>query len=399
MMHSYHLCHDFNRALPVEAFARANVHQVSDLIQLLLAVYRQICALGQELANQAVDVLVTASLPRAMRVAEVNGYTSVLRDLGVLGHLPALVVSHALAHRQRHPIKRCTEALHRRRGRRVAHLHQHQVAAGPFNQCTDRRCIGLAFDQVTFPVSWHKAVFNFRRAHVNTDHVGNLPTTVNAATARSSRALALTQADDQLLTQLANRQGVDRVIDGLTTDVGVFKTGNAHAAQLAGNLLWRKALAQQGDNQLKQFAAGQQPSLRPTGLAPGKSSALSSMGNVRSFRPTVTTQLSADCGWTTAQQTGDCSLTQAVQLADLDRDAFFNAEFVIGHRADTLPKGSGVALSFRGRPAFAARRFNRLASRSVINGGDVPSVRNGSPAGIFLSWKSCRYQRSMTLCH
>ncbi len=36
MMHSYHLCHDFNRALPVEAFARANVHQVSDLIQLLL---------------------------------------------------------------------------------------------------------------------------------------------------------------------------------------------------------------------------------------------------------------------------------------------------------------------------------------------------------------------------
>ena len=36
-MHSHHFCHYFNRALPVEAFARANVHQVSDLIQLLLA--------------------------------------------------------------------------------------------------------------------------------------------------------------------------------------------------------------------------------------------------------------------------------------------------------------------------------------------------------------------------
>jgi hypothetical protein len=67
MMHSDHLCHDFNRALPVEAFAWANVHQVSDLIQLLLAVYRQVCAFGQELTDQAVDVLVAAALPRAVR--------------------------------------------------------------------------------------------------------------------------------------------------------------------------------------------------------------------------------------------------------------------------------------------------------------------------------------------
>jgi hypothetical protein len=32
----------------------------------------------------------------------------------VPGHLPALVVSHALAHRQRHAVERRTEALHRR---------------------------------------------------------------------------------------------------------------------------------------------------------------------------------------------------------------------------------------------------------------------------------------------
>jgi hypothetical protein len=69
MMHSHHFCHDFNRALPVEAFARANVHQVRNLIQQLLAVYRQVSALGQELADQSVNVLVAATLPRAVRVA------------------------------------------------------------------------------------------------------------------------------------------------------------------------------------------------------------------------------------------------------------------------------------------------------------------------------------------
>jgi hypothetical protein len=113
MVHSDHLCHDFNRALPVEAFARANVHQVSNLIQLLLAVYRQGCAFWQKLSDQAVDVLVVAALLRAVRVAEVNSHTRVLRNLGVLGHLSPLVVGHALAHRQWHANKRCTEALQR----------------------------------------------------------------------------------------------------------------------------------------------------------------------------------------------------------------------------------------------------------------------------------------------
>jgi hypothetical protein len=39
-----------------------------DGIQFLLAMYRQVCALRQILADQAVDVLVAAALPRAMRV-------------------------------------------------------------------------------------------------------------------------------------------------------------------------------------------------------------------------------------------------------------------------------------------------------------------------------------------
>ena len=48
----------------------------------------------------------------------------------------------------------------------------------------------------------------------------------------------------QLLTQLADRQGIDRVIDRLTTDVGISEVGYGHAAQLAGNLLGRQTLTQ-----------------------------------------------------------------------------------------------------------------------------------------------------------
>ena len=155
-MHSLHFSHGLYRALAVEAFARANVHQVSDFIQLLLAVYRQVCAFGHELANQAVNILVAAALPRAVRVAEVNRHAHVLRDLGVLGQLPALIVGHALAHRQRNPVKRCAEALHCRPARRITHFHQHQIAACSLNQGADQRSNALALDQIARPMTRHR---------------------------------------------------------------------------------------------------------------------------------------------------------------------------------------------------------------------------------------------------
>lgn len=63
---------------------------------------------------------------------------------------------------------------------------------------------------------------------------------IHAARARSARRLALAKVDDQPLTQLADRQGMDRVIDRLATGVGVSEAGNIHAAQFAGILLGDK---------------------------------------------------------------------------------------------------------------------------------------------------------------
>lgn len=61
MMHSYHLFHDLNGALPIETCAWATVHQVGNLITPLLAVSRQHHTIGQELSNPA---LMFPLLPR-----------------------------------------------------------------------------------------------------------------------------------------------------------------------------------------------------------------------------------------------------------------------------------------------------------------------------------------------
>lgn len=60
---------------------------------------------------------------------------------------------------------------------------------------------------------------------------------------------------------------------------------------------------------------------------------------------TDTIKLSADGRRTAIEHPGDGSLTQALELAKLNRDAFFNTEFLERH-AYTVLDWSSVALSF-----------------------------------------------------
>ncbi len=185
----HHLTHNFDGALEVEALTRSHVQLQCNSVEFFLAVYRQVRALGQILADQAIYVFVAAALPRAMGVAEVNCHPGLLGDFSMPRHFSALVVGHALAHRQRHAIERCTEAFHRRGRRRVVHLYQHQVATGTFHQRAYRRGVGLALDQIAFPMPWHQPVFDLRWAHMDADHLGDLAASIHAARARPSRRL------------------------------------------------------------------------------------------------------------------------------------------------------------------------------------------------------------------
>lgn len=64
---------------------------MSNRIQFVCAILAEVRPLWKVLAEQTIGVLVAASLPRALRVAEIDVETSIDPELGVLCHLGALV--------------------------------------------------------------------------------------------------------------------------------------------------------------------------------------------------------------------------------------------------------------------------------------------------------------------
>ena len=63
---------DMQRRAEVVALAGLPVEVIRHDVELIFAVDRQFCPLTQVLAQQAICVLASASLPRALRVAEVQ---------------------------------------------------------------------------------------------------------------------------------------------------------------------------------------------------------------------------------------------------------------------------------------------------------------------------------------
>ena len=61
------------------------------MVEVVLAVGGQVGAFGEELADEAVEVLVGAALPGRVRVAEVDGDTGGDAERGVGGEFGALV--------------------------------------------------------------------------------------------------------------------------------------------------------------------------------------------------------------------------------------------------------------------------------------------------------------------
>lgn len=287
-----------------------------------------------------------------MRLTEVNSHSSTLGDLGMTHHFPALVVGQRFTRSPRHAVQRGNETLDSRGGGCVVHLHQHQITRAEFYQSSHRRSIGFALDQVTFPVTRRQAILHLRWSHMNTDQVGDLVTTVNLARAGAATGFALAQADDQRLAKLTDGQRVNGVVDCLATDVHVFKIWEFHISKLAGNLLRRKALSRQMYHQVEQLTVRQQLALRTAGGATLAHVLLSLARPVIVGLGAVATKLAADGRGTSIKHSGDGSLAQTLKLAKLDRDAFFDTEFLVGH-GNTVPDWSGVALSFCRRQDFS----------------------------------------------
>lgn len=131
--------------------------RVADIIQRM--------PLGQELPDQPVDVLATGALPRAMRITEEHLNARSCRQTPMFGHLAALVIGQGGAEGRRYRPQRLPESPVGTPGIVPFQLEQADVAAAPLIQDTHGlRGLGLADDQIAFPVSGGEPVQCFGRA-------------------------------------------------------------------------------------------------------------------------------------------------------------------------------------------------------------------------------------------
>src|SRR4051794_670354 len=85
------LVQSLGRCSPAQGLSRPAVEGDRHGCKVLGAVHAEVGALWKVLAQQPVGVLVRATLPGAVRVAEVDRHASLDPELGVLGHFRSLI--------------------------------------------------------------------------------------------------------------------------------------------------------------------------------------------------------------------------------------------------------------------------------------------------------------------
>ena len=234
---------DFQGRGKVETFSRSRVQPMGDGVQLALGVARQVGALGQVLAQQAIRILVGAALPGAVRIGKEHPDCEPLRQALVLGHLFPAIIGQRFAQQRGHVPEFLGEALSGTRRIRPVHPGQNDQARGPLHQGADGRAIAGPLDEVAFPVARHGAGGHVGGALGNRRHVGDLATSIRPPRPRPARLARLTQRRQQFAPQGAAWQHIQAHIDGLGRELFAHVV-RIRAFETPGNLLGRAALGQ-----------------------------------------------------------------------------------------------------------------------------------------------------------
>jgi len=155
---------DFQGRGKVETLPRARVQAMGDGVQRTLGVTRQVRALGQVLAQQAIRILVGATLPGAVRIGNEDLDREPLGQFLVFGHLFPSIVRQGFPQQGGHMPEFFCKALAGTRGIGPVHPGQDDQACGPFPQGPDGRPIAGALDEIAFPVARHRAGGHLGRA-------------------------------------------------------------------------------------------------------------------------------------------------------------------------------------------------------------------------------------------
>jgi hypothetical protein len=190
---------------------------------------RQIGALGQVAAHQAVGVLVGGTLPGAVGITEEDRHVQGAGELQVPGHLGAAVVSQRLAKRRRDLAEAALEGLDdAARGAVVGQTHEQELAAGALDQGADGGLAASALDEVALPVAGLQAVEHMRRAHADGGDVLDAREAAAAPAVQTAPGVAaLPKVRDEFGLQRGSGQVVDGPIDGLVTDIQRLRRATA----------------------------------------------------------------------------------------------------------------------------------------------------------------------------
>ena len=163
------------RHAPVLDFPESPTYPIGNRIKLRLVVPGQIRALEQERANRAIGILIDASPPWAVRIAEIHRNPRMGAELPV-GYLFAAVTRPCIA----------------------------------LNPLAERTLVSRDFDQVALPVFRELAIHNLERAHMDALPVGQVPTAILTIwNATGVWAACPVQTGNTFLARISPEWGVD----------------------------------------------------------------------------------------------------------------------------------------------------------------------------------------------
>ncbi len=329
--------------------ARSVVEQVGNRIEFLLAVHRQIRALGQVLADQAVGVLAGTALPVAVRVTEVHHHAGVGRQFGVACHLLALVVCQRLAHGFGDAAQLGRETFQGRGGRRIGQLDQHHQAGAALEQNAHGRAVARTLDEIALPVAGEGPVVGLGWAHMDAQQIGHLAPAVLAPAAWYALGLGAAQTGDQVFAQLALGHGVDAGVDALVGDSALGFIG-PHKLECARDLRGRPTPGQEVLDHAKEHGVGGQLGAFAAfeSLAPRSETGSAGIAFARRvghhggpiWQRRKARQFAGDSRRRAVQRAGHVPRRAVARLHHHDRCSFFSGELLVvfAHRG-TLPVG------------------------------------------------------------
>src|SRR5687767_4515289 len=196
------LVESFGGSIPSEGLARAAVEEVGDLVEVVLAVDGEVGAFGQELADQAVPVLVGSSLPGGVRVAEVDRAAGGDAEGVVGGEFPALVPGQGSGQLGGEPGDVLGEAGSDVFGGFGLDLDQHPEPGCSFHEGGHGAAVVGADQQVAFPVARNRSVLGLGGPLGDVDHVPDLGSRPGCSTVWSAPGPPRPQAGGQFFAQL-----------------------------------------------------------------------------------------------------------------------------------------------------------------------------------------------------